>query len=238
MNEMPILARSTQTLPPAPSACALAQQNTAGTSHSSVPFVPSAQRTRNGKVARLPKHLRDLVNRLLRNNVPYSRIAKALAEHQIFVTERNISNWKICGGYQEWVTAQERALELRLHQDNLLHLLRKDCASDLPELGLQVAATRLSEFFLSPEAAQLLTSNPDAYHRRAATLARLTREIHKLQQYRDDSARDLGYSYNPHRIRADSAEKVEEAAKRFGAPILDESKKANIVPHRNYIPES
>jgi hypothetical protein len=64
------------------------------------------QRTRNGKIARLPKLERDLVNKLLHNHVPYSKIVWALSERSITVTERNLSNWRTRGGYQEWCAEQ------------------------------------------------------------------------------------------------------------------------------------
>jgi len=177
-----------------------------------------------------------MVNRLLRNNIPYARIVRALHEYDVVVTERNISNWKICGGYKEWCLAEEHALELRLHQDNLVNLLRKDNAADIPEVGLQVAATRLSQFFLTPEAAQLLASNPDEYHRRAAHLARLTAEIHKLQKYRDDCARALGYKNNPDMIRRDNAQEIEQSTKYYSSKVPEDIKLPSI-PHRNYIPK-
>jgi hypothetical protein len=40
-----------------------------------------------------------MVNRMLRNNIPQSKIVGALDEHGIKVTERNVSNWKTRGGY-------------------------------------------------------------------------------------------------------------------------------------------
>src|SRR5260370_42120419 len=57
--------------------------------------------TRNGKIARLPYLERDMVNRMLRNNIPHSKIVGALEEHGIRVTVRNVSNWKTRGGYKE-----------------------------------------------------------------------------------------------------------------------------------------
>src|SRR5215831_6787500 len=71
------------------------------------------QRTRNGKVARLPYPVRDMINRMLRNNIPHSQIVDALDELQFRVTERNISNWKTRGSYRDWCIAQDRALETR-----------------------------------------------------------------------------------------------------------------------------
>ena len=85
---------------------------------------------RNGKIARLPYLARDMVNRMLRNNIPYSQIVAALALHKILVTARNVSNWKTRGGFQECCREQDRALEAPLLQDNLIEFLPRN--SDLP----------------------------------------------------------------------------------------------------------
>src|SRR5579859_347025 len=63
-------------------------------------------RPRNGKIARLPKLERDMVNRMLANNLPHHQIVGALDECGFTVTERNISNWRTRGGYKEWCAAQ------------------------------------------------------------------------------------------------------------------------------------
>src|SRR3954469_6710148 len=55
---------------------------------------PPITRTRNGKIARLPKLERDMVNRMLQNNIRPKKIVGALDEVGIRVTTRNISNWK------------------------------------------------------------------------------------------------------------------------------------------------
>ena len=67
-----------------------------------------------------------MVNRMLFNHIPYAAIVAALADLDIIVTERNISNWKTRGGYKEWCDAQDRALEIRLLQDNLTEYLHKN----------------------------------------------------------------------------------------------------------------
>ena len=71
------------------------------------------RRPRNGKIAHLPKPERDLVNRMLANNLPHSKIVEALDDCGFHATVRNISNWKTRGGYKEWCAAQSHALELR-----------------------------------------------------------------------------------------------------------------------------
>jgi hypothetical protein len=156
------------------------------------PTRASKPRTRNGKIARLPYDLRDMINRMLRNNIPHSRIVAALDEHNIKVTERNVSNWKTRGGYRDWYIEQDCALHTRLLQNNLTEHLRTHDASQLPEVGLQLAATQLSQLFLQPDIQQQLTSDPDKYARAIALLCRLSRQIHNLQKDRDDSAKELG----------------------------------------------
>lgn len=215
----------------------LAPQSATTVPNANLPALAPARRTRNGKIARLSKDLRDMVNRMLRNGIPYTKIVQALDEYDIKVTERNVSNWKICGGYKEWCLAEDYALELRLHQDNMTALLRKENATDIPEVGLQMAATRLSQFFLTPEAAQVLASDPEGYHRRAAHLARLTAEIHKLQKYRDDSAKELGPRHNPEGIRRENEEDIEQTRKTYSSTI-SENPKVPSTPHRNYLPTS
>jgi hypothetical protein len=202
------------------------------------PVRPSrVQRGRRGKIARLSGPLRDMVNRMLRNNIPYSRIVDALDEYDISVTERNISNWKTWGGYKEWCLAQDHASALHIRQDNLLALLRREYASEVPEVGLQVAATRLSEFFLTPEADQLLASDPAEYRRRATHLAQLTAQINSLQKHRDDSARKASFKYDLERNRRELEEELEITRQSYSSTPSDSARTPD-TPHHNYLPKS
>jgi len=152
---------------------------------------------RKGRVASLPKVQRDMVNRMLWNGVPYKNIVAALDDAGFTLIERNISNWAT-GGYVEWRLEQEAVLENRLNQDHLLDFLRRDDAPELPEVGLQAAATRLSQVLLQklarsddPEA------NLDNFSRLIDIQCRLNREITATQKARDDSRRTLGREYDP-----------------------------------------
>jgi hypothetical protein len=128
-----------------------------------------------------------MVNRMLRNNIPHSKISDALTEHGVTATPRNISNWKTRGGYRDWCAEQDRAVETRLFQDNLLEHLRTTDASQLSEVGLQLAATQLSQFFLKPDVREQLTADPDKFSTAINVLCRLTRQLHRLQKYREDT---------------------------------------------------
>jgi hypothetical protein len=195
-------------------------------------FPRPINRSRNGKIARLPRPERDMVNRMLFNNIPHHRIVAALDELNIKVTVRNISNWKTRGGYHEWCLAQERALTTRLRLDHLTDLLRRHRASDISEVGLQAAAEQLSQFFITPEAAQLLATDPREYHRRLAMLNQLAARLKSLQQYRDNRAKDI--NRDPDWSSCKAEEKIERLRQTYSST---EPQNANIpaIPHRNYL---
>jgi hypothetical protein len=199
---------------------------------------PSAARTRNGKIARLPFPARDMVNRMLRNNIPHSQIVEALDELQLKVTERNISNWKTRGGYRDWCIEQDRALETRLLQDNLLAHLRTNDASQLAEIGLQMAATELSQFFLKSETRAQLNTEPEKLARTIGILCRLARQIHVLQKYRDQSAKELGDEHHPERLKRDTDETLENLRDIYSADKPAQSVNDPDISHRNFLPKN
>src|SRR5437016_4518125 len=60
---------------------------------------------RNGKVARLPSALRDQINHMLDDGVPYKTIIERLGEAGKHLNKDSISNWRL-GGYQDCLKAQ------------------------------------------------------------------------------------------------------------------------------------
>ena len=60
---------------------------------------------RNGKVARLPLPLREQINHMLDDGVPYKAIIEKLGEAGKHLNEDSISNWRL-GGYQDYLKAQ------------------------------------------------------------------------------------------------------------------------------------
>jgi len=201
----------------------------------SLQLAPSLRRARTGKIARLPKPVRDVVNRMLSLNISQDKIVDALDELGICVNQQNISNWKTQGGYREWCLAQEHATRLRIHQDNLVDLLRRHDAPELPEVGLQAAATQLSRFFLAPDAQQLLASDPKEYERRVCMLNRIASQLKTLQKSRDADANALGSDHDPDRTRAETNSALERLIDAFTSKI-GESPKDPGIPHRNLLP--
>src|SRR3954466_10236064 len=82
--------------------------------------VTTLENRRTGKVARLPKEIREIVNRLIEDGCTYLYIIKRLEElgHPGFF-DYNISRWRT-GGYQTWLREKE-ARELHLHRQPLTH---------------------------------------------------------------------------------------------------------------------
>ena len=168
--------------------------------NSQLPQAPRKHR-RNGRIACLPRIQRDMVNRMLWNNVPYKNIVSALSEDDFVVTEKNLSNWAI-GGYVDWRLQQEQVLQNRLDQDHLADFLRRNDAQELPEVGLQAAATRLSQVMLQKlnQGANIEADLP-CYSKMVDLLCRLNRELTSGQKQRDDSQRTLGRAHDPIRIK-------------------------------------
>jgi hypothetical protein len=62
---------------------------------------PARKHKRNGKVARLPKPVRDKLNALLDDGLTYKEVIAALGEDGQHLNEDNIKNW-YQGGFQDW----------------------------------------------------------------------------------------------------------------------------------------
>lgn len=195
-----------------------------------------AGKPRNGKIARLPKLDRDMVNRMLAMNLPHRKIVVALEERGYQVTERNVSNWKTRGGYHEWRAAQEHALELRTFQDNLTDFLRRHDAAELPEVGLQSAATSLSAVLLRPDLMRELVNAPEKYSKLIELQCRLAREIQALQKARDDAAISLGPRFKPERVKRQNEQEVERIRETMSATLGNSIREPDI-PHRNFMPK-
>jgi len=149
------------------------------------------RRRRTGKVACLPDAIRKQINTMLQNGLSYRRINEKLHEpgapplpHEI--TENNISDWKD-GGYGDWLKDQFWQEEMRTRHQAFSGLLANGAdAIQLPEGGLQLAAIGLCELLRDvSEASEDPKPDPDKYVRLANSLARVSRSILHLQQYRD-----------------------------------------------------
>ena len=68
-------------------------------------------RPRNGKVAKLPEAIRNRINLMIEDGLPYASILEKLRESSdallpYAISEMNLSNW-YRGGYQDWRARQQ-----------------------------------------------------------------------------------------------------------------------------------
>src|SRR2546430_13091892 len=90
-------------------------------------------RRRRGKVARLPSELRDHINRLLDNGLPYKAIIQSLGDAGKHLNEDNIANWRQ-GGYQDYVRAQIIKERAQTQIETAANLVRETPALQSPRL--------------------------------------------------------------------------------------------------------
>ena len=137
---------------------------------------PAYTHTRTGKVARLPKVLRDQVNQMLLDAVPFRKIIESLGDAGSGITETNMGNWK-SGGFQDWLLDLQRNQALRSTREAAVDLLDEKAGVTVQDAGRTIAGAQLYELLLSfdPVALQKgLASKPELYFRIIDCLARLS----------------------------------------------------------------
>ncbi len=88
-----------------------------------------ARSARNGKVARLPKETRDLINHMLDDGLPARVIIDELGEAGEGLNPQNISNWRQ-GGYQDYLRNQELIARAKAQVELAIDLLRETGSED------------------------------------------------------------------------------------------------------------
>jgi len=89
---------------------------------------PSARR--NGKIARLPKATRDMINKMLDDGLPYHVILDEIGEAGEAINTQNLTNWKQ-GGYQDWLKQQDLIKRTLAQTEFAIDLLRETGDVDL-----------------------------------------------------------------------------------------------------------
>ncbi|HWI55928.1 MAG TPA: hypothetical protein VNZ22_01785 [Bacillota bacterium] len=110
--------------------------------HAELPAPHSSPPRRNGKIARLPKATRDLLNHRLDDNLPYHVIIDELGEAGEGLSPQNLSHW-VQGGYQDYLRQQERLDQAKAQMEFALDLLR-ECPQANPAKVLSLLATECS----------------------------------------------------------------------------------------------
>ena len=109
---------------------------------------PSANPRRNGKIARLPRETRDMINRMLDDGLPYPVIIDELGEAGEGLNAQNLTNWKQ-GGYQDYLKVQALIEKIKAQTETAMDILRQTGDIDISKLKKacdQVAAIQLFTF--------------------------------------------------------------------------------------------
>jgi len=140
------------------------------------PDGPSHHHRGTGKVARLPKKIRDEVNLMILDGVPFAEIIRAIGPHGEGITEANIGNWK-AGSYRQWLNDHERNEALRSTHEAALDLLDQKAGANVQDAGRAVAGAQLYELLISfnpTDFAAALADKPELYLRIINSLSRLS----------------------------------------------------------------
>ena len=95
--------------------------------------LPSQNPRRNGKIARLPKKTRDMLNQMLDDGLPYHVIIEELGEPGKCLNLQNITNW-LHGGYQDHLRHQEALENAKAQIEFAIEFLRENGGFDLAQV--------------------------------------------------------------------------------------------------------
>src|SRR2546427_9377050 len=133
---------------------------------------------RNGNVARLPKPVRDQLNEMLLDGIPYRQIIEKLGEHGRSLSVNNISNWKTDGGFDEFLKEQQRLKECRLRQELALSLAQANVGTQTYQATPKIAVALICEALIDLGPDALRKALQDSPINCFLTLNALARLIH------------------------------------------------------------
>ncbi|MCB1211249.1 MAG: hypothetical protein KDK97_18130 [Verrucomicrobiales bacterium] len=150
--------------------------------------------TRNGKIARLPRAIRDRLNQQIQDGVPgkdlvrwlngMNEVVDILAQqfNTDRITEQNLSEWKQ-GGYQDWLKHQERRDWVRRISDEAEDIT--DDAGVMPWMERVGAMFEVVLGKVVEQQAQAAVETPE----QLGALLTLSRELARHRQLAQDAAR-------------------------------------------------
>jgi hypothetical protein len=145
----------------------------------------------NGKIARLPKTVRDQINHWLLDGVSYPDIIQRLGDCGKDLTLDNLSQWKK-RAHQQWLVEQAFIERTRARQETPGDLVRGFDATEVNHAALQLGALQIFEALRDLGPGSLndkLGGDSAAFVRLLNALARTSRETMMLQKYREACAR-------------------------------------------------
>src|SRR5438445_7143744 len=139
---------------------------------------------RNGKIAKLSKELRELLNHMLAEGATGAIIIDRFAGLGISLNHENVSNWKH-GGYQDWGLEQDWQAEMAAQRESAAALFNTGDETKFQQTVIQLALTQIFQSLKKGG----LNDDPSNYTRLLNALSRLAREAFVMKKYRDYCAK-------------------------------------------------
>jgi hypothetical protein len=166
-------------------------------------------RRRRGKIARLPRNIREQINAMLDDGLPHADIIARLGEYGKNINRQNLINWQQ-GGFEDWLKDQPWLDELHASLDFATNILDDSDSPKIREASLVIAVKQMYELIKSFEPAefkQQLADDPAAYSRILNSLAKLA---------------EVGLRYDRERGEASRADRREANRSKKAAGLTDD----------------
>ena len=153
-------------------------------------MVEKIGRRRNGRIAKLPKRLRNQVNVMLEDGLTYREIVERLGEKGKGITRRHLLSWRK-GGHQDWLKQQDRLERMERIREFAVETAKENEGAVIQEAGMSMMATQIYELLNEFDASTLkekLEGNPENYARLGHVLARLSEGGLGHERYRAEVA--------------------------------------------------
>ena len=153
--------------------------------------MPASNHRGNGKIARLPKTVRDQINNWILDGLSYPDIIERLGEQGEELKPGHLCEYKK-RGHQDWLRQREWFEHITAKSEFSKDLLAAPDTTALHEAGLRMAAAQMIDQLMRFSAAADAEStqpDPEQFARLVNALSRLTREALSFQKYHDTTAK-------------------------------------------------
>jgi hypothetical protein len=139
---------------------------------------PGRQRT--GKVARLPRKIRNSICDLIQDGWSYPSILANLGREVAHLTPQNLSEWRK-GGFQDWLANQRWTEQMSLLRDDAADLVTECDSLRIHRSAIQLAVLQIFQSLKRED----FKNDPQNYTRALNALSRLSREALVLAKYQE-----------------------------------------------------
>jgi hypothetical protein len=144
----------------------------------------------NGKIARLPNELRDRINTMIRDCVPYKTIIETLGKPVRHISERNFTNWKN-HGYKMWLEQQEEIDRMHKASNLALAAATSNKTMVVHQATIHLVATQLQEALArlnTKSIRESLEDDPENFAKLVNAIARLSEGGLRFERYHAELA--------------------------------------------------